>query len=145
MRGRVVTAASLAVLGVAGCSSQQPASTLPPWALASGTAKVTVNDTDTGTSHAVACQSIESLTTISIGNAATGINAVVDNTRTPTARSVTINNLGGFTGSYWQDLQGRAHIGVVDQTYTIDGTASGFDTDKPGARATGTFRITVAC
>ncbi len=146
MPSRPIAAASLLVLGLAGCSSSpSPAPAPSAGALPSGTAKVAVNDNDVGTTHMVACQTLGSLTTITIGNPTAGITALVDNASTLTARSVTVNNLGGFTGSYWQDLQGSAQVGMVDQTYAFDGTASGFDTDKPSAITTGTFRIKVAC
>jgi lipoprotein LpqH len=146
MSSRPIAAASLVVLGLAGCSSSPAAAPAPRSAVCSGTAKVAVNDTDVGTIHQVACQPIGSLTIITIGNPATaGITVLVDNASTMTARSVTIDNLGGFSGSYWQDLQGKAQVTIVGQTYAFDGTASGFDSDKPSAITTGSFRIKVAC
>ena len=100
---------------------------------------------DISRTYAVHCTSIEWLTMIATGDAAAGATALVSNEDALTAQSVSIQDLGGFTGSYMEGLQGRAQITMSGQTYTIRGTAEGFDTDNPSARTTGTFSIKVAC
>ena len=61
------------------------------------------------------------------------------------AESVSINNVGGFTGSYNAGLGGTAKVTMTGRTYDISGTADGFLTDNPSFRAKGTFAIKVSC
>ncbi|MDT5066831.1 MAG: ipoprotein LpqH [Mycobacterium sp.] len=140
-----LTVAALVALGVvAGCSSPPPA-TSQPGTLVIGTAAVTVNDVDAGSTDAVACSAAGPLTTITTGDAKSGVTALVSNKGELTAESVTIRNLGGFTGSYNAGLGGKANVTMTGRTYAITGTAEGFATDKPSFRANGTFAIKVAC
>jgi hypothetical protein len=70
---------------------------------------------------------------------------VVSNEGGLTAESVSINNLGGFTGSYNAGLGGNADVTMTGRTFAITGTATGFATDQPSFRKDGTFDIKVAC
>lgn len=106
---------------------------------------MTIDNKDIPQTHAVSCTSIESTTTIATGNAAAGVTALVSNENALTAQSVSIQDLGGFTGSYVEDLQGQAQVTMRGQTYTIHGIADGFETDNPSTRTTGTFTIKIAC
>jgi lipoprotein LpqH len=74
--------AAAAMLAAAGCSSQPPEYQPPPGALVAGTAQVTVNGQDTGTTDAVQCSSTGSLTTIETGDPASGVTAMYDITGT---------------------------------------------------------------
>jgi lipoprotein LpqH len=134
-----------AMLVAAGCSSQPPEYQPPPGALVAGTAQVTVNGQDTGTTDAVQCSSTGSLTTIETGDPVSGVTAMVSNRDELAAESVAINNLGGFTGSYNAGLGGTAKVTMTGRTYDITGTADGFDTAKPSFRSSGTFAIKVSC
>jgi ipoprotein LpqH len=148
MQNRFVITAGLAVLvgGIAGCSSSTPAAPArPPGAPPVGTAQVTVDAADAATVGAVNCTQADSLVTITAGDNASGMTAVVDLTSKPTVRSVSIHNLGGFTGSYWQDLGPVARVSTGTQAYQITGTADGFHVDAPSFRKTETFAIKVAC
>src|ERR1700756_2337903 len=148
MQNRFVTTAGLAVLvgGIAGCSSSTPAAPArPPGAPPVGTAQVTVDAADAATIGSVNCTQAESLVTITAGDNASGMTAVVDLASKPTVKSVSINNLGGFTGSYWQDLGPAAQVRTGTKTYQITGTADGFHVDTPSFRKTETFAIKVAC
>ncbi|MCV7241640.1 lipoprotein LpqH [Mycobacterium mantenii] len=129
---------------VAACSSSPPASA-PPGVLAAGTARVTINDRELPATTSVKCSPIGTLTTITTGDMAAGVTALVSNETGLTAKSVSITNLGGFTGTYMKGLDGKADVSMTDQTYVIRGTADGFDTDNPSVRTTGTFAIRVAC
>jgi hypothetical protein len=141
----VLTAATLAVLAaVAGCSSPPPAKP-QPGTLVVGTAAVTVNDADAGSTDVVACTAAGPLTTITTGDAESGVTALVSNEGELTAETVSIRNLGGFTGSYNAGLGGKATVTMTGRTYAITGTADGFATDKPSFRTNGTFAIKVAC
>jgi ipoprotein LpqH len=137
--------AAAAVIAIAGCSSESPQYQAPPGALVAGTAQVTVNGQDTGTTNAVQCSSTGSLTTIDTGDQSSGITAMVSNKDELIAESVSINNVGGFTGSYNAGLGGTAKVVMTDRTYDITGTADGFETAKPSFRAEGTFAIKVSC
>ncbi|WP_332108037.1 lipoprotein LpqH [Mycobacterium mantenii] len=138
------TAATLVAASVAACSSSPPASA-PPGVLAAGTARVTINDRELPATTSVKCSPIGTLTTITTGDMAAGVTALVSNETGLTAKSVSITNLGGFTGTYMKGLDGKADVSMTDQTYVIRGTADGFDTDNPSVRTTGTFAIRVAC
>jgi lipoprotein LpqH len=135
----------LMVVGIGACSSPPPAASPQAGTLPSGTAQVTIDNKDIPRTYAVHCTSIESLRMIATGDVTAGATALVSNKDALTAQSVGIQDLGGFTGSYMEGLQGRAQVTMSGQTYTIRGTAEGFDTDNPSARTTGTFVIKVAC
>jgi hypothetical protein len=113
--------------------------------LVTGTAEVTIGDQALHTTKDVECQTNTSLTTVTIGKAPETVTMMIDNSTAPTARSVAIDNVGGFTGSYMQNVQGSANTSMVSQTYKITGTANGFHTDNPTARTTANFTISAAC
>lgn len=66
--------------------------------MVAGTAQVTINDRNLGTTEAVQCTPAGALTTIETGDQASGVTAVVSTKDELTAESVSINNVGGFTG-----------------------------------------------
>ena len=137
--------AAAATLAVAGCSSGPPDYQPAPGTLVAGTAQVTVNGQNLGTTEAVQCTPAGSLTSITTGDQASGISALISNKDELTAAAVGINNVGGFTGSYNAGLGGTAKVTMTGRTYDIIGTADGFDTANPGFRTSGTFAIKVAC
>jgi lipoprotein LpqH len=126
-----------------GCSSPQLASR--SGSLASGTAQLTINGRAVFDSHAVKCTSIGTLAIITSGNDAAGFQTLVSNKPTLVADSVSINGLGGFTGSYMNGLGGHADVAMAGNTYTVLGTAEGFNADNPAERITNSFAIHVAC
>jgi ipoprotein LpqH len=139
------TAATLLLLiATAGCSSGPPALKLPNGALPGGTAQITVNGNGTGQIHEVECESLgKGLTLIKLGSAGARTTLLVDDARTPKAAA--FNGVEGFTGSYWQDLQGSARLAMVDQTYMLTGTAAGFNAEQPYTRTMNDFAVKVAC
>jgi ipoprotein LpqH len=138
-------AAAAATLSVAGCSSGPPDYRPAPGTLVAGTAQVIVNGQNLGTTEAIQCTPAGSLTTITTGDQASGISALISNKDELTAAAVGINNVGGFTGSYNAGLGGTAKVTMTGRTYDITGTADGFDTANPSFRTSGTFAIKVAC
>jgi ipoprotein LpqH len=138
-------AAAATTLAAAGCSSGPPDYQPAPGTLVAGAAQVTVNDQNLGTTEAVQCTPAGSLTTITTGDQASGISALISNKDELTAAAVGINNVGGFTGSYNSGLGGTAKVTMTGRTYDITGTADGFDTANPSFRTSGTFAIKVAC
>ncbi len=140
----VVAAVGATVL--AGCSSNSDEYTPPPGTLVAGTAEITVNDTDLGEFDSVSCSPAGPLTTITTGDDTSGSTLVISNAEGLTAESVSIRELGGFTGSYNRGLgDDETEVTMTGNTYTVTGTADGFDTDEPSFRTTGTFTIKVAC
>ncbi|WP_428371177.1 lipoprotein LpqH [Mycolicibacterium sp.] len=137
--------AAAAALTLAGCSSEPPEYQPSSGSLSAGTAQVTVNGHDAGTNTTVQCSQAGSMTTINTGDDASGISAVVDSQEDLVVRQVGIRDLGGFTGSYNDGLGGEASATMTGRTFTISGTADGFDTDEPSFRSSGTFEIKVAC
>jgi ipoprotein LpqH len=144
-RFAVVSFSALVLVGIAGCSSSPPAAPPRPGALPPGTAQTTINDANAATTYAVRCKPAETLMMIDTGDPAAGATVVVDNERNLDVKWVSIRNLGGFTGSYWKDLQGKADVSMVGDTYTITGVAEGFNNDNPGATKSETFAIKVSC
>ena len=141
----VVATAGVVAGGIAGCSSEPPPAERQPGTLVPGTAQVTVNGQDLGTTELVQCTPAGTLTTITTGDSTSGVTAMVSNRDELLAESVAINNLGGFTGSYNAGLGGTAKVTMTGRTYDITGTADGFNTDNPSFRANGTFAIKVSC
>jgi len=141
--GWVPTAA--ATLALAACSSGPPAYQPAPGTLVPGTAQMTVNGQNIGTTEAVQCTPAGSLTTITTGDQTSGITSLISNKDELTAASVSINDVGGFTGSYNAGLGGTAKVSMTGRTYDITGTADGFETANSSSRANGTFAIKVAC
>ena len=138
-------AVAVATLAVAGCSSGPPDYKPGPGMLVAGTAQVTVNGQNVGTTEAVSCTPAGSLTTITTGDQTSGVTALISNKDELAADAVSINNVGGYTGSYNRGLGGEAKVTMTGRTYDISGTADGFDTANPSFRKAGTFAIKVAC
>ncbi|WP_156766874.1 lipoprotein LpqH [Mycobacterium sp. E796] len=146
MRNGVLVAVAAAVMAIAGCGSTPAAAPKPRGSLNAGTSLVSIDAAaGSGSSH-VACNSPGgSATTIFIGDRSAGVEIAIDTSRGLTAKSIAINNVEGFTGSYHENVQGDARAGLVGQTYTFDGVARGFDVDKPSVVTNRTFSIRVAC
>ncbi|KKC06887.1 lipoprotein LpqH [Mycobacterium nebraskense] len=134
----------LITASVGACASP-PRAAPPPGTLPPGTAQVTINDDALPETHAVKCVTMGSLTAVTTGDTAAGTKTFVSNESALTAKSVNVSDLGGFTGSYAEDLQGTADVALQGYTYTIRGRAEGFDTGNPSLRTIGTFTIKVAC
>lgn len=139
--------AAAIVLMSAACSSSPDDYTPPKGELVAGTAQVSVNGNDEGTTDAVQCDTTGYLTTITTGDETSGLTAMVSNQEALTVESVRINNIGGFTGSYTAGVGASetAEVSMTGRTYDISGEADGFDTDNPSFRADGTFSIQVSC
>lgn len=144
MRTALLATAATA-LALTGCSSGAPEFQPGPGMLVAGTAQVTVNGENAGTTDLVQCESTGTLTTITTGDDASGVTAMVSNKDQLTAESVAIRDLGGFTGSYNAGFGDTAKVTMTGRTYDITGTADGFDTDSPSFRKSGTFTVKVSC
>ena len=140
-----VAAAAMLLTGVtAGCSSDQ-AAPARPGVLPPGTAVLTVDGKDVGTTYSVRCESIDWMTRIHTDVATSGVNAMVSNASKLNAEFVRFQDLAGFTGSYERDLQGEAVVTMTGPTYHITGAAMGFDHAQPTRLKAETFSIAVSC
>ncbi|BBY45187.1 hypothetical protein MCEL_34820 [Mycolicibacterium celeriflavum] len=136
------------MLVLAGCSSDPPDYQPPPGELVAGTAQVTVNGHDAGTTEAVQCDTTGWLTTITTGDDTSGITVMLSAEDELAAESVGIHNVGGFTGSYNAGVGSEAEaadVSMTGRTYDISGTADGFNTDAPSFRTSAPFHIRLSC
>jgi ipoprotein LpqH len=140
-----VAAAAMLLTGVtAGCSSDQ-AAPARPGVLPPGTAVLTVDGKDVGTTYSVRCESIDWMTRIHTDVQASGLSAMVSNANKLKAEFVRLQDLGGFTGSYERELQGEAAVTMTGPTYHITGAALGFNNEQPTRLKAETFSIAVSC
>ena len=138
MRNRIAVAAAVTVVLLGACTPR------PPTQLSS-TASVTVNGNDANF-HIVKCSQLQWTRTIDIGGNFAGAKVVIDEGAQPaSAESVQIRNLGGFTGMYSRGGDGDADMSMSGDKFTVTGTASGYNTDKPGEPSTAKFKIVVTC
>ena len=129
---------------IAGCSSDQ-AAPARPGVLPPGTAVLTVDGKDVGTTYSVRCESIDWMTTIKTKLETSGVSAMLSNANRLKAEFVRFDNLDGFTGSYERELQGEATVTMTGPTYHIAGAALGFNTAKPTELTAETFTVNVSC
>ncbi|MEZ0351920.1 lipoprotein LpqH [Mycobacterium sp. pR1184] len=138
-----VSVALLVAAVVCACSSSHNAKA--PATLPGGTAQLTINDGTSRQTDTVNCLPMGWLTRVTTGETAASITALLSSENALSAKSVNINDVDGFTGSYMEGLQGEAYVSMNGRTYTIRGTAEGFSRDKPDVRTTGKFVIEIAC
>ena len=135
-----------AAAALAGCSSSPPPTPAQrPGTVAAGTATVSIDGGIADTDSNVSCQTIGTTTTVTTGSADAGSSVVLTSDPKLTVKSVSIRNIGGFTGSYHEDLGKPADIELTDRTYELSGVADGFAIDNPSFRKQGEFTITVGC
>jgi hypothetical protein len=145
----VVTAAAVAVTGLAACSSE-PQPNHP------SQASVTINGNTVASKQSVTCtqqadnlpgSALQMYWTINVGDQkVSGVKAMLNDTGEKlVANSVRIQNLGGFTGMYAKDDGGEANATFASETFTITGTAEGFNTHKPDEPAKATFKLVATC
>jgi ipoprotein LpqH len=138
-----LAATTLIVGGSTGCTSDPPPKfkrgTVPP-----GTAHLSVDGADLGTTEAVRCTSIAWSTTIVTGDDDQGATVMVSSTEKLVVESVQIRGLNGFTGNYNRGLAGDASVALINATYHITGNALGYEPTSI-APTTRPFDIKVAC
>lgn len=136
-----VCAVAAAVLILSGCAPGRAAApgsgALPP-----GTAKLTVDGKELGTTYSVRCESIDWMTRINVDLHDAGVSTMLSRAEKLTTEFVRFHDVDGFTGSYEHGRQGEASVTMAGPTYQITGTAMGFNKDRPSAE---TFTLTVSC
>lgn len=146
MRIAALALIAAAVATCAACSSEPKAAPLPEGALAAGTAQITVDGRDGGTTHDVQCSAMGFQTAITTGNDTSGTTALISGGGELTAESVGIRDVAGFTGNYNAGLgEAAAEVTMTGPTFVISGTATGFRTDAASFTADGKFTLRVSC
>ncbi len=128
----------IAVLGLAGCSSPEPA-------LGGTTATVSIDGDDTGGEHAISCHQTGWSWYIETPEQDGGFTAVLATDGPAKAKSVQFRDFGGFTGNVWVGNIGDAEVTGEQGDYTITGSAHGTFADKPSDTVTADFRIKAHC
>lgn len=135
----VAVVSAVIVVGVAGCSA-------PPSGLGESTAEVTIDGRDTGGPHTVRCtQTGWSWLIETPGDAESGFSATISTGDTVTPDSVTFNDFGGFSGTFWDAKPAKAEANVSDGTFVVSGTAQGAFTDKPLDEVDVPFKVEADC
>lgn len=128
------------------CSSEPEAAPLPEGALPAGTAHISIDGRDGGTTHQVQCSPMGFQTAITTGNDSSGVTALVSGGDDLVAESVGIRDLAGFTGNYNAGLgEPAAEVSMAGPTFIITGTATGFRTDAASFTTDEKFTLRVSC
>ena len=162
-RGFVVAVggAAIVIAGLSGCSSGDKktestgtsaatgatgtASASATAAPSGGGTKVTIDGKDQNVSGTVVCTAMGGNMNIAIGDAATGIAAVVSEDGS-TVTSVGLGNVNGVTLGYQNGTgQGEAKASKDGNKWTISGTATGIDMANPMQPVNKPFEIAVTC
>jgi ipoprotein LpqH len=151
-RGFVVAVggAAIVIAGLSGCSSDDKKSETSgetsSAASSQGKSTVTIDGKDQAVQGTVVCSSMGGNMNIAIGDAATGIAAVVSSGDEPTVQSVGLGNVNNVTLGYQAGAgQGEAKAEKDGNTYKISGTATGIDMANPMQPVNKPFEIQVTC
>jgi ipoprotein LpqH len=146
-----VGGAAIVIAGLSGCSSDEkksegPATETGTAASGAGETKVTIDGQDQNVQGTVVCSAMGGNMNIAIGDAATGIAAVVSSGDSPTVQSVGLGNVNNVTLGYQAGTgQGEANAEKDGNTYRISGTATGIDMANPMQPVNKPFEIEVTC
>jgi ipoprotein LpqH len=109
-------------------------------------ARVSVDGQALTVSESVVCSAMGGSMNIAIGDAATGIAAVVSSGDSPTVQSVGLGNVNGVTLGYQSGTgQGEAKAEKDGNIYKISGSATGVDMANPMQVVNKPFEIKVIC
>ena len=158
-RGLLVAVGGAAILiaGLSGCSSEDKkaettsassssaSSSASASAEAGAETKLTIDGADQALSGAPVCATMGGTVNIAIGQAGTGVAAVLSEGDSPTVTSIALGNVGGAALAVGPGV-GEATATKDGNTYTIKGNASGADITNPMAgMVTKPFELVVAC
>jgi lipoprotein LpqH len=118
----------------------------PTAAAGAGGAKVTIDGQPQNIQGQVVCATAGGNLNIAIGEATTGIAAVLS-ADASTVQSVGLGNVNGVTLGYTSGVPGGASATATKDgnTYKISGTATGVDMANPMQPVTKPFEIQVTC
>ncbi len=148
-----VSGAALFIAGLSGCSSDNSSSSETTGAnttanatAGAGNATVTIDGKDQDISGTVVCSSMGGNMNIAIGEATTGITAVISEDDSPAVRSVALGNIDGVTMGFTEGAgQGDATAEKDGDTYRVKGTATGVDMANPMQPVNKPFELEVTC
>jgi ipoprotein LpqH len=162
-----VSGAALLIAGLSGCSSDDKSSSAsgssetsaaassasetsaasesPTAATGSGTTRVVIDGQEQTVTGSVVCAAMGGNVNIAIGEATTGIAAVISEGDAPTVTSVGLGNVNGVTLGYAAGAGGEAKAEKDGNTYKITGTATGVDMANPMTPLNKPFEIEVTC
>ena len=143
-----VGGAAIVMAGLSGCGSDKSGTSgeTSQAAAAEGKSTVTIDGADQEVQGTVVCSDMGGNTNIAIGDATTGIGAVVSTGDEPTVVSVGLGNVNGVTLGYQSGAgQGEAKAEKDGKTYKISGTATGVDMANPMQPVNKPFEIEVTC
>lgn len=156
-----VGGAAMVIVGLSGCSSEDKAESPVPAprasadtqtadngapAGASSENKVAIDGQDQKITGTVVCSKANGNMNIAIGDATTGIVAVVGEGDSPAVQSVALGNVNGVVLGFQSGAgQGEANATKDGDTYNITGTATGIDAANPMQPMTKPFEIAVNC
>ena len=154
-----VSGAAILIAGLSGCGSdnksesspspETSAAASPTSEAATATAdaggtKVTIDGEDQQVAGTVVCAAMGGTMNIAIGDAGTGIAAVVSEGDSPTVTSVGLGNVNGVTLAVGPGA-GEAKAEKDGSTYKISGNATGIDMANPMEPVNKPFEIEVTC
>jgi lipoprotein LpqH len=152
-----VGGAAIVIAGLSGCSSDKKSESTPSGSeettgsetatgsAGAGETKVTIDGQDQQVSGTVVCTAMGGNMNIAIGDAGTGIAAVVSEDGSA-VQSVGLGNVNGVTLGYQNGAgQGEATAKNDGSTWMISGTATGIDMANPLQPVNKPFEIEVVC
>jgi lipoprotein LpqH len=142
-----VAGAAIAVAAISGCSGTSSTKTSSTSGSASaGPTAVIVDGQNQNVSGAVSCTAADANTNVAIGDATTGVGAVLSNDSPPAVHSVGLGSVNGVTLGYSDAApsQGNASATKSGSTYKITGTAVGLDTSSQQS-VTKSFELDFTC
>lgn len=155
-----VGGATLVIAALSGCSSEEKkaepaaptaeatgeAGTASVAAAPSGGTTVSIDGQDQTVTGTVVCSANAGNMNIAIGDAGTGIVAVLSEGDAPAVQSVALGTVNGVVLAYQTGVgQGEATATKDGDNYKISGTATGIDPANPMQPANKPFEIAVAC
>jgi hypothetical protein len=114
-------------------------------ALGTHTAEVLINGENIGKRLPVRCEQVQWNWQISTLEDTPGFVAQLQTGDAVIARGLQIEQLGGFTGSFWDGNVGNATASINDGTVQMRGTAEGYYHRDPAEEATANFLIRTDC
>ena len=151
-RGIVIGVAgvAMAVAACAGCSSNKSSTGASSAAPAAAGPQVIVDGQKQNVTGQVTCTVAGDNTNIGIGDATSGVGAVVSNANPPIVHAVGLGSVNGVTLGFSDaapDQGGNAGAAVSGKSYAIKGTAAGVDVSNPQQPqpVSKSFEIDVTC
>ncbi|MDR3664715.1 MAG: lipoprotein LpqH [Mycobacterium sp.] len=150
-----VTIAAAVAAGVTGCSNTKSGTNSSGSSSAASSAappgpQLSVDGQQQNVTGAVTCNTANNTVTIGVGDASTGVGAVLSTDNPPIVHAVGLGTVNGVALGFSDAAPGQgsnAGAAVSGKSYTIKGTASGTDMSNPQApqQVNKTFELDVTC